>query len=564
MGAVTSRRALGGRWSAVYSMWTYIHRLLHLLGIATVDKEEVALLSAPLVRIRCVRRHRTPVVLAHNPCPMFPDEPVGWVPPSQVHVSSTLFFLHFDISDSQRGDRARIATAAPSDTTPRAWLAVDHKTGTITLAASETAAAVFQVCLSNAKATIPQVHLQCTCTAGRYLSVHLATMRARVNASSVTACETFLINHVPMPPTLTQNRNELPPQDCTMAAAFQATRSCPLRIQSKAFGWFLASKPGAPVASSRGKDSGWDGFVLEYDSPTRSAHFRDSRRLYIGFTEQLDQLVAAQDPSTEDDENKLRELHSLHRAERFDVEIVADGDLVTLRSRKGYVSARRDGRIVLSQNTQPGRREQFYLRLSLPSMMDQSTPRLRLRACDGGARQIEASILVPTPAQIAFDVLRDYDGFHEFIHDASESRVLERKSDTELTVLMVQCHTFLILTIPMTMVLNVVESPERKTVVMDLKSGLGVKAYKGVWQAVERPDGRCLLRCTLLAATAVPAPGFLIDGLMSHAMSETMTQLRVECIRRSTKEYQTSYGNSVQRHAAEQRRGRNSKAALKT
>ncbi|KAI0562121.1 hypothetical protein FGB62_65g110 [Gracilaria domingensis] len=260
------------------------------------------------------------------------------------------------------------------------------------------AAAVFQIHLSNAEEAVPQVFLQCTCTTGRYLSVHLATRRARVYANSVASCETFLINHVLLPPTVSQRRDEPPPQDFSMAAAYQATRSCPLCVQSKAFDWFLASKPATPLASARGKEAGWDGFILEYDSPTRSARIRDSRGLYLGFTEQLDKLIAAPDFNSKDAENALNGSQSHHRAERVDVEIVADDELVTLRTQKGYLSARRDGQIVLSQNTIPGRRDQFYLRLALPSMMDQSTPRLRLRACDGGARQVEASIIVPAPA----------------------------------------------------------------------------------------------------------------------------------------------------------------------
>lgn len=540
MGALSNRRPWGGRWTAVYSLWTYFHRVLHILGISAVDTEELALLSAPLVRIRSVRRYHRDVVLAHHPSPLFPHEPIGWVHPADATLSATLFFLHFDTSDAHHVDRARIATAAPSDSTPRAWLCVDHKTGFITLTASELSATLFEVIPSNTRSPDASVCLQCNCAAGRYLSIHRDTMRARVCAHSTGPRQAFLINHTPLPPTLSEHHHEQPPQDCTMAAAYCATRFCPLRIQSKAFGWFLASKPATPLAMARGNDAGWDRFILEYDSPTRSARIKDSRGLYLGFTDQLDHIVAAPDPTSEHSDEHDPGLTTAHRAERFDVRCTSHNDLVTISSRKGYLSATRDGRIVLCHNTVPGKREQFYLRLALPSMMDQSTPRLRVRACARGARQVDASILIPASAQIAFDVLRDYEGFHEFIHDASESGVLERRSATELTVRMVQCHTFLVLTIPMTLVLNVVENLERKTVSMDLKHGLGIKEYKGVWQAVEKSDGRCLLRCTLQAAISVPAPAFLLDGLMSHAMYSTMEQLRVESIRRSTLEQQST------------------------
>lgn len=517
-------------------MWTYVHRVLHVLGVAAIDKEEVALLSGPLVRIRAVRPRRRSVVLAHYPDHLYPDEPVGWVDPAEVPFHQTLFFLHIDTSDPQRPDRARIATAAPSDTTPRAWLALDPKTGVISLTVSELSAAVFNVRVSPTRRHGAEVTLQCTCTAGSYLSVHEDTMRARVNANSVTPSERFLINNVPLPPTLSPSSDDQPPHDCTMAVAYNATRSSPLRIQSRAFGWFLSSKPGAPLASSSSKDAGWDGFTLEYDSPTRSALLRDSRGLYLGFNSEMDKFVAATDPG-----NELDTATNEHRCtggghERFAVETVGEDDRVVLRSRKGYLSARRGGSIVISQDTEPGRREQFYLRQALPSMMDQSTPRLRIRTVPGGARQVEASVLVPAPVSIAYDVIRDYAGFSQFLTDASESRIVQRRSPTELTVLMVQCHTFLVLTIPMTLVLDVIENHDRRILLMNLKSGLGVKEYKGRWEAIERPDGRCLIRCTILAASSVPAPGFLLDGLMSHATQKTMEELRTEAIRRSTVE----------------------------
>lgn len=311
-----------------------------------------------------------------------------------------------------------------------------------------------------------------------------------------------------------------------MAAAFRASRPSPIRIQSVARGWFLASKPGASLAASLGKDTGWDAFTMEYDSAMRTAKFRDSRGLYLAFSNDLDEVAAV--GGGEEREHGV--------PENFAVVIEDNGDRVVIKSRKGYLSARRGGRVVLSKGTMPGKREQFYLRLALPSMMDQSKPRLRLRTMPGGARQVEASVLVPAHADIAYKVLCDYEGFSNFIEDASESRVLERRSDTELSVLMVQCHSFLMLTIPMTMALSVKEEPDDRTVTMDLERGLGVKQYNGVWSAEKKPDGRCLIRCNLLASTAVPAPGFLIDGLMSHATMSTMKQLRVECIRRSSVE----------------------------
>eukprot|EP00177_Eucheuma_denticulatum_P003636 GFKZ01006592.1.p1 GENE.GFKZ01006592.1~~GFKZ01006592.1.p1 ORF type:complete len:540 (-),score=65.53 GFKZ01006592.1:304-1923(-) len=511
MGA--QRKAWGGRWTAVNSLWTYVNRLLHVVGISAIDQEELALLSGPLIRLRSVRHN---LVLAQHPDVLHPDEPFGWISSSLAPSSASLFFLHIDTSNPSRQDRCRLATAR----SPRAWVTVDHKTGVLGLSVSESAAAIFEMrTVSSGKGA--ELCLGCVCTAGRYLSVHGDTKRARVCANGVNGGETFVMNHLPMAPSLEMMR-DMPVGDCTMNEAVNRARVSNVRIQSRRFGWFVTSKPGI-LGGGGGKDVGWDGFVLEFDSATSTARVKDSRGVWLGFTRGLDGVVGVGE--------------EMSGGERFRVEIVGEeDDRVVLKSRKGFLSAKRGGKMALSQQTVPGKREEFYLRVALPSIMDESQPRLRLKVCAGGARQVEAAVLVPASADVAFGVLCDYDGFKDFISDASESKVLERTSETTLSVKMVQCHSFLMLTIPMTMELDVIENPEEHIVTMDLKRGLGVKKYKGVWQAVEKPDGRCQIRCSLLASTSVPAPGFLMDGLMSHATRSTMEQLRTECIRRSTVE----------------------------
>lgn len=535
MSSVFPPASWGGRWSAVHSLWSYAHRFLDVFGVAAVDKEELSLLSGPLVHIQCAHARNKPLLLSHHPDHLHPDEPIGWVHPGTAPLSSTLFFLHFDPLHQKSPNHARIATAAPSDTTPRAWIAINPKTGLLMLSPSDTHAAIFHIHPYASTHESSEVTFQLSCTAGLYLSIHEETMRARICASHISSSERFFINNIPLPPTLSTVHFSPVPQDVTMAAACCAVRTCPVRLQSRAFGWFLASKPGVPLAAATSKDSGWDGFLLEYDSLTQTTRIRDSRGLYISFTPCKQHLVAAATESTADGTMTEGEVvESESRMEIFYLEFDGNDGRIAIRSRKGYISAARGGHLGVNQDTVPGKREHFYLRIALPSMMDQSSPRLRVRSCAGGARQVEASVVVPASANISYQVLCDYDGLSSFLEDASESRVLERKSATELIVRMVQCHSFLILTLPMTLILSVVENPSRRIVTMNLKSGLGIKEYKGVWQAVEQPDGRCLIRCTLVAAIAVPAPGFLMDGIMTHATRRTMEQLRIECIKRST------------------------------
>jgi ribosome-associated toxin RatA of RatAB toxin-antitoxin module len=190
--------------------------------------------------------------------------------------------------------------------------------------------------------------------------------------------------------------------------------------------------------------------------------------------------------------------------------------------------------VYLNQDTQPGNREQFHMRVAMPSMMDQSKPSLRLRHHAQGVREVDAHILVPASADLAFTVLRDYDGFKRFIDDCSASELVERRDDGVLIVRMAQAHSFLVLTINMSMTLRVREDCVERNVSMDLVHGLGVRTYKGLWHASEQADGRCRLSVKLSSSPSVPAPNFLVDGVMTHAVTETLQQIRTECILRSS------------------------------
>lgn len=552
MGATTTgtegTTARGGRWTAVYSLWTYIHRVLHVLGMEAVDKEEVQLLSAPLVRLRLIRRWTQPRVLAHAPSTQHPDEPVGWVEPSYAAFEATLFLLHFETSGDggTENDRARLATAAATHATPRSWLVVDAASGRVSLAATEASATIFEIRRVNG-GNGGRIALRVSCGAGNFLGVDGRTQRARVCATDVGDGAALQVDHLPLPPTL--GLGDHPPADPTMAAAFSQPRVAAVRIQSVARGFFLSSKPGAFVAAASGRgDAGWDVFVLEYDSFTRTTRLRDSAGHYLRFNPALDGLIGA-DAATDGTQHQHQKtdphkrdhdrgngsstmVPEFRNAERFEVARTGDDDHVTLKSRKGFVSARRGGRVTLSCDTHASVRERFALRLALPSQTGERSPRLRVRALSHGVRQVDGTIIVPASAAIAYAVLTDYDHFCEFVEDASESKLLERRSSSELTVRMVQCHSFLMLTIPMAMTLDVTEDGEGFSVEMRLISGLGVRHYHGVWKAIALADGRARISCTLAAAPAVPAPGFLVDGLMSHALASTLAQLREECIRR--------------------------------
>lgn len=497
----------------MYSLWTYIHRVLHLLGISSIDAEELSLISAPLVRLRHVR---TKTALSHETDVMYPEEPLCF----SKHTTdpSALFYLHFI-----ELNRARLATAHQRANEPRAWIALDAKTGAFVLTDSERSAVMFEIRALHTQSPA-QVALVAPCAAGRYLTAGACARRARVCAQQIRTLEMFVLNCIPLAPTL-----GLPVQnDATIAAACATQRDCPVRIQSVAMKCFLASSPGMPVAAAASNESGWDAFVLEYDCATRSASIRDSRGLYLTFTSDFQSLIAAS-PNVHTHESV-----ACKRPERFVVDLCGDDDRITLRSRKGYVSCRRGGVVYLSKDTRASRRQHFYLRIALPSMMDQSSPSLRLRNRADGVRHVEATVSVPASVQVAYEVLRDYNGFYKFISDAVESRILETHDNNRYTMRMVQSHSFLILTLHLSMILDVVEDPERLSVSMDMKRGLGVKVYKGTWSAIPRADGRCTIRCSLMAAPAIPAPRFLVDGVITHATAASMEQVRTECIRRST------------------------------
>lgn len=514
----------GGRWTAVYSPWTYVHRMLHILGIEAVDNEEVTLLSAPLVRIHLPRRWEQPLVLAHDPTPQHPDEPLCWVNHSHISFMTTLFLLHFDSSDTNNPDRARLATAAPIRDTPRSWLSVDTKTGRLSLTVSELSAAVFNV-KSQVQGGAPRFALQYPCNTGRFLSTYGPSHRARIVDAEPGYSSWLYIHVVPLPPTL--SLSSAVPTDPTLASAFNCPRTAYICIQSKALGFCLAAKPDSLVNAAHGaSDNVWRPILIDYDCHTRSAVMSDARGrpLYVS----SDGLRSV----PEDWPRNKVSPPGRSREDRFNLTRVEDDDAFVIMTRRGYLSARRGNRLVISQDTSAADQEQFVFHIVLPSQTDDRAPRVLMRMCENGVRQLNATVTVAADVGTAFDVITDYNGFKDFMEDASESEILERRNDRELTVRMVQCHSFLMLTLPISMTLDVVEEPERHAVTLKLIKGLGIREYKGVWTATSLNVNQSTVCCTLWAATAVPAPSFLVNGLMINAMTESMMQIREECTRR--------------------------------
>lgn len=652
-GAIASGLGLRDRWSAGYTLWTYF---LRMLGVSTVDQEELLLLSAPLVRFHTARAPH--LVLAHSPDPTAPTEPLGLLAPRKTTREQTLFLLHFirDDADATYASRARIATAFATETSPRAWVSVDAKSGYLSLTFAEVNATVFEV-RTNGHGGYgrrgAEMSLVYKCASGTFLSSAApGTSRVRVCGTEQGRRELFCVNAVPTSPLAEEDtedaalslRDQSPPSsslkalglpkyhppgdmhfpgvlgdsvvgngrdesgaeggqaelDATMAARLKQKMLLPVRLHSAAHGWFVASSPGAPLAAASKKEAGWDAFTVEFDHATRTARIRDSRGMYLvlaaglrsfkaGLTVDGDEggRVGSSSGVTGDGDNDAHAacsgrrsstperasprtsfsssvtssprsgqssprsvctsgrgegdgedhavfVESLPRAERFVVCTVGEDDRVTLRSRKGYLSAGRNGTVRISQNTCPGPREEFFLRIALPSMMDQSSPSLRLRHYPQGVREVDANILIPASAGTVYDVLRDYAGFQRFIVDCSESALVGKNDDGSLIVRMAQAHSFLVLTLSMAMSLRVTEDDLERKVHMSLIRGLGVKTYKGTWHAGERSDGRCGLRVKLSSSPAVPAPNFLVDGVMTHAVTSTLEQIRTEAILRST------------------------------
>lgn len=309
------------------------------------------------------------------------------------------------------------------------------------------------------------------------------------------------------------------------AGARGTARRTRVRIQAARNGQFLSCTPGEHVRCARGRDEGWDVFELLEEPTGGGVILHDISGAPLVLAKDMSGLCAR---CAEDEEKD---------AERVVMETVADGDgvdddRVTLRSSKGLLSVTRGGDVRFLEQKRAGRNEQFALRLALPSMYDHNTPRKYLRHKEGGLRVIEASVNVPVDAKTAYEVVTDYENFSRFVEDAADSEVLERKEDGELRVRMVQSHSFLVLTLNIGMELEVHEFPEEGRVTMEMKKGFGVRKYGGKWTAKDNGSGSCLLTVEISAAPSLPAPGFLIDGVISHATSATLSQVRAECIRR--------------------------------
>lgn len=527
----TERHWLGGRWSAALSLWTYFHRLLHLLGILSIDREELSLLLGHPIRIRHARSGRA---LEHSATlTRGRDDALSLSPRARDADIESLFFAHFGDDDE-----LRLATARA----PRAWVAVaPPRAGALTLAHSRAAAARFAVEQVGAHAVTLRAQPAGVAVRSAGALVRAGSAGARdgvelAHTEGIAAARArFELNVVPIRADALQRTDRRGGAgDSTLTAAAKAARSIPVRVQAEKSRAFLACVPGERVRATRAADSGWNTFRLELDARTGTAVLRDARRAALRFTRDFNGLCAGE---------------AGERGERFVVEDVGGGcdDRVRLRSRKGYLSVLRNGEVRLERERSPGPREMFWLRLALPSMLEHSEPRRSLRKEPGGTRVVEASVEVPTDAETAYEVISDYEGFVNFVEDAAESGVLERTDERHLRVRMVQSHSFLVLTLNLAMIMDVEESPEEGKVCMEMVSGFGVKEYKGVWQAVPKGGDAesCVLSCVLRATPAFPAPAFLVDGIITHATCATLAQLRVECLRRKGASKNKSNGNGV-------------------
>lgn len=513
----------GGRWSSVYSFRTCVNRALHVLGFSVVDDEEVALLSAPSVRLHLPRRWGRTVVLSHHPTPQYPDEPLCWVESSQTPYESSVFFLHFDSSDASNPDRAKLATSASTDDTPRSWLSVSQKTGRLSLTVSKHSATAFNVVASPQKGH-PRFALQVICDAGQFLTISEPDNRARVIGTEKGFSTWLSIRLVPLPSTLSLLSEH--PSDPTLVAVLNSPLVASIRIQSKSRGFHLTVKPGAVVTASKSRmDISWEAVTLNYDYYTKSALICDGRGAPLYVSD--DHVHSVPDSWSKDKPSPGRS-----RQDRFGLRRVDDDDAVVISSRKGFLSTRGGGRIRLNKDTLPGDQERFILHIALPSQAGDRSPKVQLNVRENGVREVSAGISVTADPSIAFEVLTDYNGFKDFLEDASESEVLDRRNDRELSIRMVQCHSFLMLTIPISMTLDVLEEPERFKVTLSLIKGFGVREYKGLWEVIPLDNCQCKVTVRLRVATTIPAPGFLLNGLMSNAAAESMTQIREECLRR--------------------------------
>lgn len=341
-------------------------------------------------------------------------------------------------------------------------------------------------------------------------------------------------------------KNEL---DVTMSKACQQVRSVHLRLYNVGKRTFVVSKPDCAVRAATASDHGWDVFRMDrypdenagrlFDSSSTPLHLTTLGKKQSAFGLMgSGQAVPTHDSNTD--------------GERLDVDVLRFDDMnetranaVALHTRKGYLSMasvtgrNRDITIIPEKNCVD---EEWRLYLALPSDNEIRVPRVTVTGMKNGIRRVRGEMQVMTTLDLAYDVITDYSGFKHFLNDIIDGEIVETHTPTNFTVRMVQSHTFLMLTIPMSMTLRVQQYPSAHKVDLELISGVGIKYYKGTWSVVPvNQDGQgtkhegaqqCRVSCVIDAATLVPAPGFLLDNLMSHAAETNLKQLQEECKRR--------------------------------
>lgn len=463
--------------------------------------------------------------------------PLYWMNTNQVHFNNSLFFIHFHTSHPTNPDKARLATAHY----PYKWITIAYAPlGRLGFTESKQRATLFNVQTisnNNNGGGIDQYILSVDNEQGESLLVDNflsdGKKRAKICGSYDTHDDNRLarvavisFEYIPLPPLLNCSVDTI--DKITLNSIYDKYRIATVRIYSIYRNCFLISKPDVPLSLFQSSsDSGWDIFQVQYCCHTKTIRILDTTNTPLRFTNSYDGIMS--NVSVNDD---------INNGEPFEIEIPTRTGTnilpIYLKSRKGYLSTNRRNN-KLKFNSKKTENEQFSFQLCLPSSTtNESKPLVNLIHLPNGTRNIKASIKIPKcEITTAFQVLTDYNNFDKFISDASESEVMNQKSSTEMTIRMVQSHSFLWLTIPMQMILNVVQYTEEAIIHMDLVKGFGVKQYKGVWSVVndDNRDG-IIVGIDLKAATSVPAPGFLVDGLMTGALTESLKEIRQECMRR--------------------------------
>jgi hypothetical protein len=149
-----------------------------------------------------------------------------------------------------------------------------------------------------------------------------------------------------------------------------------------------------------------------------------------------------------------------------------------------------------------------------------------------GSSSLEGHFFVKAPAEVAWNVLTDYDHISDFVSSMEHSRI-ECRTDEEVRVRQKASGRFFLFERATSVLLDIHEKPFEKIQFEDI-SGEDFHRYVGFWK-IESTGDELLVRYSLELNPRFSVPGFVKRRVIKQSVTALLEQVKTEVKKRAAK-----------------------------